>query len=176
MTFIQIYGNRSMKCLIKVDISEYSSDKTPCICCHGEFNKPVIRGEARRLSTHQTKQGETNEMRGITSSLCFNSFNTFEFWKHFRVTKHLLWINWGFDFIRNTNSTLNESIDDLIKSFLVNFISTKGAYHLLFCHLKHCSLIEKLHCKIQLNFLMKIFTCECKVTNSKLFQPGTKWD
>lgn len=150
-----------MKCLVKVDISVYHSDKTPWICCYSKFNKPVIWGEARRHSTHQTKHEVTNEMQGITCSLCFNSYNTFEFSKHFGVTKNLLLTNWGLDFIGNTSSILKDSIDDLIKSSfsqLLDLLSifTKGSYHYLFCHLKHCSLTKPLHVKIQLNFYLKM--------------------
>ena len=121
-------------------------------------------------------------MQKITNSLCFNSCNNFEFSKYFGVTKHLLWINWGFDFIGKTNPILKESIDDLIKPVfsqpivvLVHLHKRCVSFNIQFCHLKHCSLTEQLHVKMQLNYYVKIFTCECKVANSKLFQPWTKW-
>ena len=152
-----------MKCLIKVDISVHHRDKTPCICCFGEFNKPVIWGEVRRRFTQQTKQGVTNEIRGITNSLCFNSYNTFEFSKHFGVTKHLLWINsLRFSFHREyqfNTERINRRFNpvSLSQPIVLLFISTKGTYHLF--NFVTLNIIrwsaEQLHVKIQFNFYVK---------------------
>lgn len=78
------------KCLVYISV--FHSNKIPCICCHGKFNKPVIWEETRRVSTHQTKQGTTNETQGKYLLLCYAPIYLTHWILNEHVTKVLLWI------------------------------------------------------------------------------------